>query len=130
LTELLATEHVRQSAKYVVVGVVGYVLTIVVFAGLSALGVGYALAAVLAAWCALAHNFLWNRHWTFNATSGPIGRQAVRYFATSIVFLCVNVAVLHLLVVAGVAEVVAEAIAVLVIVPPNFLVQRHWSFQT
>ena len=40
------------------------------------LDVHYILAAVLAFCVAVTNNFLWNRHWTFEATDGHMGFQA------------------------------------------------------
>ena len=49
------------------------------------------LAAAVGAFCvAVTNNFLWNRHWTFRATEGHAGFQAMRFFVISVAALGVN----------------------------------------
>ena len=55
-----------QLLKFGLVGGLGYLLNLAVFALLArGLGVHYAAAAVAAFCVAVTNNFLWNRHWTF-----------------------------------------------------------------
>ena len=49
-----------------------------------ALGIHHIAAAVLSFCVAVSNNFLLNRHWTFRATEGHAGFQAVRFFAVSV----------------------------------------------
>ena len=127
---------VRQSANWVqllkfgVVGGSGYLINLAVFAVLSGnLGFHYAVAAVGAFCVAVTSNFLWNRHWTFGAGDGPAGFQAVRFFAVSVASLAINLAVLEALIAgAELGELPAQAIAVAVAMPFNFLGNRLWTF--
>ncbi len=127
---------VRESANWVqllkfgVVGGSGYLVNLAVFAVLSGnLGIHYVAAAVGAFCVAVTSNFLWNRYWTFGAGDGPAGFQALRFFAVSVVSLGINLAVLELLVSsAGMGELPAQAVAVAVAMPFNFLGNRLWTF--
>lgn len=119
-----------QLLKFGVVGGSGYLVNLAVFAVLSpGLGLHYAVAAVGAFCVAVTNNFLWNRHWTFGAGDGSAGFQAVRFFAVSIASLAINLAVLETLIAgAEMGELSAQAIAVAVAMPFNFLGNRLWTF--
>ena len=119
-----------QLFKFGLVGASGYVLNLVVFALLAeALDLHHLLAAVGAFAVAVTNNFWWNRHWTFQAGSGHAGFQAARFFTVSIAALGVNLAVLELLVsAAGLAEVPAQALAVAISMPVNFIGNKLWTF--
>jgi len=116
--------------KFGAVGVSGYFVNLVVFAILvEGLGVHHIAGAVGAFAVAITNNFLWNRHWTFDAKGGHAGEQAWRFFTVSLIGLGVNLAVLALLVdVAGMAELPAQAIAVAIAMPVNFLGNKLWTF--
>jgi dolichol-phosphate mannosyltransferase len=116
--------------KFGIVGGSGYLVNLIVFAVLNqGLGVTHLLAAVGAFIVAVTNNFLWNRHWTFDAGGGSAGFQAPRFFAVSLVGLSVNLVVLELLVTsAGLAELPSQAIAVAVATPVNFIGNKLWTF--
>jgi dolichol-phosphate mannosyltransferase len=87
------------------------------------------LAAVVAFAVAVTSNFWWNRHWTFDAKGGHAGQQAARFLAVSLAGFVVNLGLLQLLVgEAGVAEVLAQAVAVAAATPCNFLGNKLWTF--
>jgi putative flippase GtrA len=119
-----------QLFKFGVVGATGYVINLAVFALLNqALEVHHIPAAVGAFCVAVANNFLWNRHWTFEATEGHAGFQAARFLTVSVAALGVNLIVLELLVsVIEVAEVPSQALAVAVAMPFNFVGNKLWTF--
>lgn len=119
-----------QLLKFGVVGGSGYLVNLAVFAALSAgLGLHYAVAAVGAFCVAVTNNFLWNRHWTFGAGDGPAGFQAVRFLAVSLAALAINLAILEALIAgAEMGELPAQAIAVAIAMPFNFLGNRLWTF--
>jgi dolichol-phosphate mannosyltransferase len=119
-----------QLFKFGLVGASGYIVNLGVFTLLNdTLGVHYALAAVGAFCVAVSSNFFWNRHWTFAAGDGHAGFQAARFFAVSLAALAINLAVLELLV-GGLSfgELPAQAIAVAVAMPFNFLGNKLWAF--
>ncbi len=119
-----------QLLKFGVVGGSGYVINLVVFAFLATnLGVYHAAAAVGAFCVALGNNFFWNRHWTFGPGEGLAHRQAVRFTAVSVGALLVNLVVLEAIVAtSSISELAAQAIAVAVAMPFNFLGNKLWTF--
>jgi putative flippase GtrA len=119
-----------QAARYVVVGSLGYLITVASYALLVVAGVDYGLAAIIAFLLAITHNFFWNRHWTFEAAAGGQGGQAGRYLVANAVSFGASLALLYTLVEGGLAEIPAGAIAVIVVTPVNFLLQKLWSFRT
>ena len=119
-----------QLIKFGLVGGSGYLVNLGVFAVLSSnLGVHHLIAAIGAFCVAVSSNFFWNRHWTFAAGDGHPGFQAARFFAVSIAALGINLAVLELLVAGtSLGELTAQAIAVAVAMPFNFLGNKLWTF--
>jgi putative flippase GtrA len=119
-----------QLFKFGVVGASGYVLNLGVFAVLTqALGVHHIAAAVGAFIVAVTNNFAWNREWTFGARDGHAGFQAIRFFAVSLVGLGFNLVILELLVSGlGAPELPAQAIAVALSTPVNFVGNKLWTF--
>lgn len=119
-----------QLCKFGLVGGSGYVINLAVFALLSGnLGAHHVIAAIGAFCVAVSSNFFWNRHWTFAAGHGHAGFQAARFFAVSIAALAINLIVLEALVgPGGLGELSAQAIAVAVAMPFNFLGNKLWTF--
>jgi putative flippase GtrA len=119
-----------QLLKFGLVGGLGYVINLAVFAVLvNNLGVHRALAAVFAFCVAVSNNFLWNRYWTFEPGDGHPAFQAARFFTVSIVGLGINLAVLEFLVAAtSIGDLGAQAIAVAVAMPFNFICNKLWTF--
>lgn len=120
-----------QFARYAVVGVSGYVVSIATFAFFyKVAGATYWLAAVAAFCLALANNFYWNRRWTFKARDGHVGFQASRFVLINCLVFLWSLVVLHVLInMFGVPPVAAQSVAVLAAAPPNYVAQRIWSFR-
>jgi putative flippase GtrA len=120
-----------QLGKFCAVGGSGYVVNLCVFAACVELfDMHHLLAATAAFVVAVLNNFWWNRHWTFRARGGRAGFQAMRFFAVSGAAFVFAAAVLELLVsVAGVAELPAQAIAIVSATPLNFIGNKMWSFR-
>jgi putative flippase GtrA len=119
-----------QLLRFGIVGGSGYLINLAVFALLAGnLGVHHALAAVAAFCVAVTNNFLWNRYWTFGPGEASAGFQAARFFAVSLASLGLNLVVLEALVAGGdVGDLTAQAIAVAVAMPFNFLGNKLWTF--
>jgi putative flippase GtrA len=119
-----------QLFKFGLVGGSGYLINLAVFAVLASnLGVHHTIAAVGAFAVAVSNNFLWNRHWTFGPGDGPASFQAARFFVVSLASLALNLVVLEVLITsASVGELTAQAIAVAVAMPFNFLGNKLWTF--
>jgi putative flippase GtrA len=119
-----------QLLKFGIVGGSGYLINLGVFAFLSGnLGAYHAVAAIGAFCVAVTNNFLWNRYWTFGPGEGLAHLQAARFLAVSIASLVVNLIVLELLITStSMSELAAQAIAVAVAIPFNFLGNKLWTF--
>jgi dolichol-phosphate mannosyltransferase len=119
-----------QLLKFGLVGGSGYLINLAVFALLvNNLGVHHAIAAVGAFCVAVSNNFLWNRYWTFEPGDGHPAFQAARFFTVSVVGLGINLAVLEILLqVSSVGELNAQAVAVAIAMPFNFLANKLWTF--
>jgi len=118
-----------QLCKFGLVGGSGYLINLAVFALLVGLGLHHVVAAVGAFCVAVTNNFLWNRYWTFGPGDGPAHFQAARFFAVSLASLGLNIAVLELLISNHLTgELTAQAIAVAVAMPFNFLGNKLWTF--
>ena len=119
-----------QLLQFGLVGASGYIVNLAVFAvAVGPLDIHHIPAAIIAFCVAVTNNFWWNRHWTFDARAGHAGHQAAGFLAVSIGAFLVNFAVLEVLVtVAGLKEVVAQAIAVATATPCNFIGNKLWTF--
>lgn len=119
-----------QLLKFGIVGGSGYVINLGVFALLAGnMGVHHSLAAIGAFCVAVMSNFFWNRHWTFEPGDGHPAFQAARFFAVSFAALVINLAVLEVLIArTSLGELTAQAIAVAIAMPFNFLGNKLWTF--
>lgn len=118
-----------QLFKFSLVGASGYVVNLVVFALLAeGAGLHHIAAAMGAFVVAVSNNFLWNRIWTFDARGGHAGFQAARFLCVSLIGLGFNLVLLELMVRLGLAEVPAQAVAVGLSMPVNFVGNRLWTF--
>src|SRR3954449_3034924 len=118
-----------QLAKFGIVGGSGYLINLAVFALLAGVfDVHHLVAAVGAFLVAVSNNFFWNRHWTFGPGENPAHFQAARFFVVSVASLGVNLVALELLLSGGMGELPAQAIAVAIAMPFNFLGNKLWAF--
>ncbi len=119
-----------QLLKFGIVGVSGYLINLAVFAVLvEDLNVHHAIAAIGAFCVAVTNNFFWNRYWTFGPGKSHPAFQVARFFAVSLASLAINLVVLEVLVSAAkMGDLSAQAIAVAVAMPFNFLGNRLWTF--
>jgi putative flippase GtrA len=118
-----------QLFQFGIVGASGYVVNLAVFTLMvGPVDLHYIPAAILAFCVAVTNNFWWNRHWTFDAKHGHAGFQAARFFTVSVLALGVNLIALELLVQAGVSDVPAQALAVIIAMPFNFIGNKLWTF--
>jgi dolichol-phosphate mannosyltransferase len=119
-----------QLVRFGLVGASGYVVNLAVFAVcIGPLSLGHRIAAVVAFAVALANNFTWNRHWTFDARGRRARSQAARFCVVSVCAFGFSFGVLELLVEgAGVDELLAQAVAIATATPLNFIGNKLWSF--
>jgi putative flippase GtrA len=119
----------EQLVKFCVVGGAGYVVNLAVYTLLlDAVGLHYISAAVGSFLVAVTNNYTWNRLWTFRAQRGGVAYQGMRFLIVSTMALLANLAVLHGLVTLGLGEVIAQAIAIVLVTPVNFVGNKLWSF--
>lgn len=119
-----------QLAKFCTVGATGYVINLAVF---SALVLGaewhHLLAATVSFLVAVTNNYMWNRLWTFRGQRGHVAYQGIRFLAVAVCALAANLLVLDGLVALGMDKIPAQALAILVVTPLNFIGNKLWSFR-
>jgi putative flippase GtrA len=121
----------EQLAKFCVVGATGYVVNLIVYTMLlRGLDLHYIPSAIGSFLVAVTNNYTWNRLWTFHGSRGHLVFQGLRFFLVSLLALAANLVVLHLLVQVGVGEVLAQAIAIILVTPVNFVGNKLWSFRS
>lgn len=120
-----------QLVRFALVGTVGYVINLAVFAAcVHGLGLDFRLAAAIAFVVAVTNNFVLNRHWTFEARRGRVRFQAIRFMAVSLGAFVLNLAALEALVIlADFPKLAAQALAIGAAVPLNFAGNKLWSFR-
>lgn len=119
-----------QLAKFAVVGASGYAANLAVYALLvRGFDVHYLPAAVSSFCVAVTNNYVWNRLWTFRGQRGHFYYQGLRFFVVAWCALAANLLVLQALVALGLDEVAAQALAIVVVTPVNFLGNKLWSFR-
>jgi putative flippase GtrA len=119
-----------QLAKFCAVGASGYAVNLAVYSLLvEAFGLHYLVAATCSFVVAVTNNYTWNRVWTFRGDRGHIAYQGLRFLVVSAVALGANLVILHLLVRFGLDKVPAQAIAIVLVTPLNFIGNKVWSFR-
>jgi putative flippase GtrA len=126
---LRARRNWEQLAQFCVVGAVGYLINLGVYALLLHESVHYLFAATLSFLVAVANNYWLNRHWTFRDRKAGVAAQGMRFFVISVVSLVANLFVLHVLIRLGLGKLVGQAIAIVLVTPLNFVGNKLWSFR-
>jgi putative flippase GtrA len=130
LASLRSVRNWQQLGKFCVVGAVGYGLNLAVYDTLLHEGLHYLAAATCSFLVAVTSNYTWNRLWTFREHRGHFGVQGMRFFVVSLAALGANLGVLHLLVVTGgLGKLLAQAVAIVLVTPLNFVGNKLWSFR-
>ena len=119
-----------QLAKFCTVGASGYAVNLAVYATLlKVAGLHYLPAAAGSFLVAVSNNYLWNRVWTFRHQRGHVAYQGMRFLVVSVVALAANLVCLSILVGLGLGKIVAQAIAIVLVTPINFVGNKLWSFR-
>ncbi len=119
-----------QLAKFCTVGASGYVVNLAVYTLLlTQAGVHFRLAALCSFVVSAANNYLWNRLWTFRDERGHFAYQGARFLVVAVLALGANQLWLTVLVALGAGKIVAQAIAVALVMPINFVGNKLWSFR-
>ena len=119
-----------QLAKFCTVGATGYVLNLAVFSAL-VLGAGWhhLIAATISFLVAVTNNYLWNRLWTFRGQRGHVAYQGIRFLIVAVCALAANLVILDVLISLGLEKIPAQAIAIILVTPLNFVGNKLWSFR-
>ena len=117
-------------AKFCAVGASGYVVNLIVYVALlDGANLHYRVAATGSFLVAVTNNYLWNRLWTFRRDRGHFAHQGLRFFAVSLIVYLGNLAILSILVELGLGKIIAQAIAIVLVTPANFVGNKLWSFR-
>ena len=122
-------ENWVQLLKFCVVGASGYLVNLGIYYLLMKTGVHYLAAASCSFAVAVANNYLWNRLWTFRHSRGHVYYQGLRFLIVSLLALGANLVVLEALIHLDLEKVPAQAIAILIATPLNFVGNKLWSFK-
>lgn len=127
---IVAHRELRRVVKYCIVGASNTLIDFAVYVALVTIGVWYPLAKVAAFAVAIANGYTFNRTWTFRA-GGHRKVMLAKYAVVQTSCLLLNLGLLVMFVeVAGLHEVVAQAIALPFIALVGFLAQRLWTFRS
>jgi putative flippase GtrA len=119
-----------QLAKFGAVGATGYVVNLAVYTALlRGAGWHYAYAATVSFLVAVTNNYVWNRVWTFRHQRGHVAFQGLRFFVVALVAYLANLGILSALIALGMNKVLAQAIAIVLVTPLNFVGNKLWSFR-
>jgi putative flippase GtrA len=122
-----------QLIQFGVVGVSGFLVNTVVYVFLlRKVGLHYLPSSFLAFCVAVMNNFLWNRLWTFRhrKDASHAAFQAARFLVVSTAAYLCNAVLLTLFIEHfGMGKVVAQLIAVTLVMPISFLGNKLWSFR-
>lgn len=127
---LKAPHNWLQLAKFSAVGASGYVVNLAVYVALlRGAGLHYLGAATCSFLVAVTNNYVWNRLWTFRHQRGHFAYQGMRFFVVALAALTANLLILRLLVGVDVGKILAQAIAIVLVTPLNFVGNKLWSFR-
>jgi len=118
-----------QAGRFGAVGVLQNAVNVACFALAREAGVHYRAAAIVAGLFGFGLSFWLNRHWTFSGRQGAIERHVVKYTLAYAGAVAIGVVLLSFFVEAGgVPPVAAQILAIIIVAPVSFLVQRAWVF--
>jgi len=121
---------VRQPARFLVVGALGYAVNLAVFALLTATGVQYVAASVVSYLVSNALMYVGNRYFTFALGHEGFWQTYARYVLVGLVVVALNAAILALLVEGiGLDELVSQALSLLAVTPAAYVLFKRWTFR-
>ncbi|HET7573078.1 MAG TPA: GtrA family protein [Gaiellaceae bacterium] len=126
---LRSASNWTQLGQFCAVGALGYLVNLAVYATLLHAGVHYLVAATCSFLVAVTSNYTWNRLWTFRDRRRGVAAQGLRFLAISLGSLGANLLVLHLLISFGAGKLAAQAAAIVIVTPLNFVGNKLWSFR-
>ena|SRR5437773_541663 len=127
---LRRTHNWIELAKFATVGASGYVVNLAVYTLLlRRAGLHYLGAATCSFFVAVTNNYLLNRIWTFRHRRGHFAYQGLRFLVVALLALSANLVLLRILVAFDVGKILAQAIAIVLVTPLNFVGNKLWSFR-
>jgi len=133
--------------RFALVGAIGAVVDFGIFNLLiSSLPIKAVYASAVSFVAAVISNFLWNRYWTYpDSRSKPISQQLVQFAAVSVIGLGIRAILFILLEIplinfsaryfhvlpleaSTIGHNITLAIAILIVMAWNFLVNRYWTY--
>ena len=119
-----------QLAKFCTVGASGYVVNLCVFSALVLLADWHHVPAATASFLvAVTNNYTWNRLWTFRGQRGHVAYQGFRFLIVAVCALGANLLILETLIALGLEKIPAQATAIILVTPLNFVGNKLWSFR-
>jgi putative flippase GtrA len=119
-----------QPLRFLTVGAGGYAVSLLAFAALYAAGTPYAIAAGAAYLLSNALMYIGNRYFTFRLGHDGFWTAYARYLSVGLLVAGLNASVLTALVEgAGVDPRIGQAVALLLVTPPAFLLFKRWTFK-
>ena len=126
----VAVRRAAQPARFLIVGAAGYAINIGVFALFVGAGVRYVLASVASYFVSNVLMYLGNRYFTFRLGHDGFWSAYARYLLVGLVVVMMNAAVLSVLVEGlGLDETLAQALSLLAVTPPAYVLFKRWTFQ-
>jgi putative flippase GtrA len=124
-------ENWVEFGKFALVGASGYLVNLVVYTALlRGAGFHYLAAATCSFLVAVTNNYTWNRLWTFRGRRGHVAYQGFRFLVVALLAYAANLALLTAFVDgAGFDKVLAQAVAIILVTPLNFVGNKLWSFR-
>lgn len=120
----------HQLIRFCLVGTSGVLVNLLVFTLLiGPWKVHHLIAATISFAVAWSTNFWLNKHWTFRNHTTSIVQQGARNLVVSLVALGLNLVILESIHAQGMHEIPAQLIAIALVTPVNFLLNRRWSFR-
>jgi dolichol-phosphate mannosyltransferase len=124
-------ENWLELLKFSVVGASGYAVNLAVYVLLlKGAGLHYLPAAACSFVVAVSNNYFWNRQWTFRHRRGHVYYQGMRFLLVSLAALGLNLLILRALVALGAGKIVAQAVAIVLVMPFSFSANKLWSFRS
>jgi len=128
-----ATKKQRRAAqplRFLTVGAGGYAVSLLAFAALYAAGTPYAIAAGATYVLSNALMYIGNRYFTFRLGHDGFWTAYARYLSVGLLVAGLNASLLTALVEgAGVDPHIGQAVALLLVTPPAFLLFKRWTFK-
>ena len=103
-------------------------VNLAVYAALLRAGLDYLPAAAWSFALAVTNNYIWNRVWTFRSRRGNVYDQGLRFLAVALCSLGASLLVLQGLVGLHADKLAAQAAAIVLVTPLNFLGSKLWAF--